>query len=192
MRAGLSFLVVLILVSCGGPPAEEAEPPAGRPAGPETEEVRTDSAEVPAPVRDRAEEIAALLGPHVRCEAWFWDREDGVWECALIGLDRTAELDIAPDAEFSELEYVFPLGDVELAVPYLDDMIEETCGQADDVVVELSIRVLELLATDPKLDDVWGREGVFIEVQCPDGVDFEVDPFGSVVTKPDDDIDTSE
>lgn len=186
---GLAILVALasFLPGCGGPATDAPDEPADLPD--DVEEIATPAEEVPTVVRSKAEEIVNGLGPHVACDAWYWDQEDEVWECTVIGLTGEAELDVSPDGTFSEMEFVVTLGRVELAAPYLDDMIEETCGHTDDTVIELSIRLESLVEGEPEFDRLWGSEGMFVEVQCPDGTDFEVDSYGSLVLNPDDDID---
>ena len=59
----------------------------------EQEEVATPQEDVPADVVLAADEFCARLG-NARYENWFWDKEDSVWEVAVIGLERRAELDI--------------------------------------------------------------------------------------------------
>jgi hypothetical protein len=186
---GLALLVALatFATGCGGPATDAPDETADRPD--DLEEVATAEEEVPTVVRSRAEEILGELGPHVACNAWYWDQEDDVWECTLAGLSRPAELDLEPDGGFSEMEFVMGLGRIELAAPYLDDMIEETCGQPDGVVIEVSIRRESDVNAEPDFDALWGTDGVFLEVQCPDGTDFEVDGYGSLVLNPNDDID---
>jgi hypothetical protein len=155
----------------------------------ELEEIETRPDGVPEPVRARADEIASLLDPEARVDRWFWDREDSVWECIIAGLPRTTELDLEVDASFSEIEFVFGFEEIRQAIPYLAEMVEETCKDAGSTLLELSIRREELIVADPDPETLWRENDVFFEVQCPDGYDFEVDPFGSATTRPDDDID---
>ena len=34
---------------------------------------------------------------------------------------------------------------------------------------------------------MWTEPDIFLEIQCPTGEDFEIDPFGSLISTPDDD-----
>jgi hypothetical protein len=154
------------------------------------EESAVATEEVTANVREKAGEVCATLGPGVACREWFWDGEDGVWECPVDGLERAAELDITHDARFSELEYVYAFDEVARTVPHMAQMITETCAEQGISLVELSVRSEELLDPRPDLAALWSRGGVFLETQCANGYDFEVDPFGAMVAKSDDDIDT--
>jgi hypothetical protein len=186
-KLGAALLMLLVLASCGAETSDGSD----RRMAPddELEEVETASADVPEPVRARADEIAAVLDPEARVDRWFWDREDSVWECIITGLPRITELDLEVDAGFSELELVYGFEEVRQAVPYLAEMVLETCKETESTLLELSIRREELIAADPDLEAMWRQEYVFLEVQCPDGYDFEVDAFGSTTTRPDDDID---
>jgi hypothetical protein len=172
-------LLVISVVSCGGPPPEEDA----------VEEIETPASEVPEPVRIKADDIAAILDPQARVDRWYWDQEDTVWECIIVGLPRITEIDLEVDAGFSELELVYGFDEVASAIPYLAEMVKETCKDIDRTLLELSIRREELIEPDPDLAVMWQGEDVFFEVQCPDGYDFEVDPYGSAKTRPDDDID---
>jgi hypothetical protein len=182
-----TFLLLLLPASCGSQTTSDAE----RVMAPddEQEEIETPPEEVPEQVKTKASEMAAMLGPGAHVDCWFWDREDSVWECSVTGLPRTIELDLEVDAGFSEIEFVFSFEEVRHAVPYLAEMVEETCKVAESSLLELSIRREELIAPEPDLAAMWQESDVFLEVQCPDGYDFEVDPFGSTTTRPDDDID---
>jgi hypothetical protein len=179
MVPAVAALVAVVALSCGDAGVENA-----------MEESAVATEDVTAAVREKAVEIGAALGPGVGCREWFWDGEDGAWECPLEGLERTAELDITHDARFSELEFVYSVDEVVQVVPHLAEMITETCGAEGISLVELSIRSEELLDPRPDLAALWSRGGVFLEVQCANGYDFEVDPFGAMVATPDDDIDT--
>jgi hypothetical protein len=181
-------LLVLFLLSCSGAPVEEtAVEPA--PADDGVEEVECDLEEVPKIVRDKSAEIASSLGPEVGIERWCWDREDSVWECAVTGLSRSVELDLETDGRFSEIEYVFAFAEVESAIPGVAEMVRETCKDTGGTLLELSLRREGLIVPDPALADSWQGDDVFLEIQCPDGFDFEIDPYGSTTMRPDDDID---
>jgi hypothetical protein len=179
--------LLLTLAACGTQTPDGAD--REMTADDEMEEVETAPDDVPEPVRAKADEIAALLGSEACVDRWFWDREDSVWECIITGLPRITELDLEVDAGFSELELVFGFEEIHQAVPYLAEMVRETCIETERTLLELSIRREGLIAADPDPAAMWRESDVFLEVQCPDGYDFEVDPFGSASTRPDDDID---
>ena len=57
-------------------------------------------------------------------------------------------------------------------------------------IPDLSVRRVELLRPEMELGELWGEDGVFIEFQCADsGEDYELDAFGALASKPDDDDD---
>jgi hypothetical protein len=68
-------------------------------------------------------------------------------------------------------------------------MIESICGSSERTVAEVSLRREGLIAAEPDLEELWTEPDLFIEVQCPDGEDFEIDPFGSLITTSHDDVD---
>jgi hypothetical protein len=187
LRLVVPFLAVL-LSSCSSAPVEE---PAADLAAVDdgVEEVECDLDEVSEIVRDRADLIASGLGPGVGIERWCWDREDNVWECAVTGLSRSVELDLDTGGGFSEIEYVFGFDEVVHALPNVAEMVRETCRDVDGTLLELSLRREDLIVRDPDLAASWSGDDVFMEIQCPDGQDFEVDPYGSTTMRPDDDID---
>jgi hypothetical protein len=180
-------LLLLVLASCGSQSTSVAD----REMTPddEFEEIETSPDDVPEQVKSKASDVAAMLGPGAHVDCWFWDREDSVWECTVTGLPRTTELDLEVDAGFSEIEFVFGFEEVRQAVPYLAEMVEETCKDPESTLLELSIRREELITPEPDFAALWQEDDVFLEVQCPDGYDFEVNPFGEATTRPDDDID---
>jgi len=130
--------------------------------------------EVPAAVREGAEAIARRLGQG-HCEAWFWDRETRDWECRFVGLSRQAELDILPDGRFSELELVYRLDEFEPALKDEAAYISDRCRNDPGVFIELSLRREEHLDPIPELSEAWSKDGVVLEFQCPNGVDYEID-----------------
>ncbi|MGD8375681.1 MAG: hypothetical protein PVF68_06035 [Acidobacteriota bacterium] len=157
-------------------------------ASSEPEEVPTPTENVPLSVREKAASITAGLGEDVRCDAWFWDTEDDLWECTVVGLNRKVELDIPEPAGFEELELVFTFEEVRESLPYVALTIEETCEDVRHTVIELSLRDENRLDIDLDLPHQWSKDDVRIEVQCPNGYDFEMDPFGAMTTAADDDV----
>ena len=159
----------------------------------EKEEVPTLPSEVPEKIRAAAGEICDRLGGAMVLE-WFWDIEDQCWECRLHGLPRSAELDITTDAEFSELELVYDLAEVEDALPDVAKRIKEMCRSEHNPTkgnpfIELSLRRREYLDKIPALQQAWSLDGVVMEFQCPTGADFELDAKGMFVTRKVDDQD---
>lgn len=159
----------------------------------EKEEVPITLSEVPVKVLATAEEVCDRIGG-VMVVDWFWDIEDQCWECNLHGLPRSAELDITKDAEFSELELVYDLTEVEELLPEVSDRIKEMCRYNHDPLkrtpfIELSLRRLEHLDNIPSLQKAWSLDGVVMEFQCPTGADFEIDAKGMYSTKKLDDLD---
>ncbi len=152
----------------------------------EQEEVPTDLDEVPAQVQVAAERWCHQMGGE-RCEQWSWDKETGDWECQVIGLDRVAELDVAEDGGFLELEQAYDIAEVEAALPEVARWMQTRCRQDPGMRVELSFRREELLDEMPDLKTAWSRSGVVLEFQCPNGRDFEIDPQQNFVTRPEDD-----
>lgn len=144
------------------------------PAPGEVEETARATEEVPAAVLDGARAVAGRIGAG-GCEAWFWDREDEDWECSFTGLSRKAELDILPDGSFSELELVHDLAEVEQVLEDEATFIRERCRDEPDVVIELSLRKEEHLDDIPDLAEAWKLDGIVLEFQCPNGVDYEID-----------------
>jgi hypothetical protein len=143
----------------------------------ETEEVPTATEKVPAVVREAAAGFCDRLGG-ARCEQWYWDREDEVWECILSGLSRRAEIDVVPDGSFSELELVYEYAEIESILPDIAEFIRTKCRGGDDVFVELSLRREAYLDDIPDLEEAWSMSGVVLEFQCPNGRDFEIDARG--------------
>ena len=160
--------------SVRGEAAEPGASPVGEPKPPQV-------------VADKGAEIARRLGRSVICAEWSWAPEDSVWECAIVGLSRSAELDLDSDGRFLELDLVLGHAEIEQAVPVVASTIADRCQDPARTVAEASIRTEALVGSDPQLERLWGQHQVFIEVRCPDGTDFEVDPFGTVVTVPDHD-----
>jgi len=150
------------------------------------EEIPTKAEDVPAEVRAAAAGFCKRLGT-ARCKAWFWDTEDQVWESTLAGLSRTAELDIAPDGSFSELELVYDLAEVEQVLPDIATLIRAKCRNDPDVLIELSLRREAFLDDIPTLKKAWSMSGVVLEFQCSSGRDFEIDARGVCITKKVDD-----
>ena len=174
----LVALCVSAASSCGAPTA-----------APEVhEETHVAAPEVPQVVQDKGVEVARRLGRDVRCSEWLWDSEDSVWECVVSGLPRGAEIDVTPEGRFSELELVLDYAELREAVPSVADMLVATCKEPEGTLAELSLRAEALARAEPRLASIWGQNDVFLEIQCPDGHDFEVDPFGALVTTPDDDV----
>jgi hypothetical protein len=171
----------LLVLASGGLPACSDSPFPG-----EQEEVKAEVEEVPAEVKAAAVGIGHRVGG-ARCEAWYWDREDEVWECTFDGLSRRAELDIAPDGTFSELELVYGLAEVEQALPDIAEWIRTQCRDDPGVYIELSIRREQHLDDIPELAEAWTLSGFVLEIQCPNGRDFEVDSKGMGITKKVDD-----
>lgn len=191
---GLVLLCVFVpLMSGCGAGADEAEPSAEAPPAAieevAQEEVRTAPQDVPEPIRLKAESVLARVGGDVSCAEWYWDSEDDAWECVVAGHDRALELDLTPEGEFSELEYEFTGEEVLATVPYLAELIESTCEDPAGAVIELSMRREEFVGQEPDLSAWWEQDDLFFEVQCPDGYDFEVDAYGTMVTDSDDDVD---
>jgi hypothetical protein len=180
-------LLAVLIVACGSGAAPE--PPAADDRTDDQEERLTSAEEVPEAVRVRATEITHILGPEVHCEEWYWDEEDTVWECRVVGHPRIVELDVTPEVEFSEMEFEMQLSEIRQFAGPVAELIESTCGDTEHTVIEVSIRNEDLITPDPRFEELWGEPEVFIEVQCPDGEDFEVDAYGTLVTTPDDDVD---
>ena len=176
-----SVLLAVALTACGGGNGHEAQETA-------QEETLATTETVPDSVRARASEISSLLGPQVQCDGWFWDDEDSVWECSLVGHPRTAELDIKPNAKFEELELAVTFAEIQRFAPDIAEMIQTTCGSAEQTVAEISLRRLDLISPEPDLAELWTEPDIFLEIQCPTGEDFEIDPFGSLISTPDDDV----
>jgi|GEM_PF-4347723 len=152
----------------------------------ETEEIRTDSNDVPDLVRTKAEAYCERLGS-AECTEWFWDTEDKCWEATVVGLSRRAELDIELDGAFSELELVYDFAEVEKILPHVAAFILEKSRNDRDVLIELSLRKESFLDDLPDLAEAWTRSGVIIEFQCSNGWDFEIDPKGQCVSRKVDD-----
>jgi hypothetical protein len=170
---------LVMMAGCGEPPVERR-----------AEEVHSEEGRVPEVVLQTAGEMLARVGADPHCAEWLWDREGGDWECTVAGLPYTAELDVGRDGRFAEFEVVVPLEEVRGPAPHIAKMIDETCGEGvEQAVIEFSVRDAALVAAELRLTDVWGHDDVFLEVQCPDGQDFEVDAFGSMITAQDDDVD---
>jgi len=176
-----SVLLAVALTACGAGKGQETQVTA-------QEETLAMTETVPDSVRARASEIGALLGPQVRCDRWFWDDEDSVWECSLVGYPRTAELDIKPSAKLEELELAVTFAEVQRFAPDIAEMIQTTCGSAEQTVAEISLRRLDLISPEPDLAELWTEPDIFLEIQCPTGEDFEIDPFGSLISSLDDDV----
>lgn len=149
------------------------------------EEVPTAEADVPMEVRLAAAKFCARMGK-TTTGAWVWDTEDKNWEVAIHGLPRTAELDILPDATFSELELVYSFAELASALPDAAEKVRARCGD-QHVVIELSLRKLEYLDTLPELPGAWKLDGVVLEFQGPGRGDFEMDARGMIVSHPVDD-----
>jgi hypothetical protein len=154
------------------------------------EEVHAADSEVPAVVRTKASEIAALIG--ARLGDWAWDTESEDWECQVLGLSRKAELDVLPDGTFSELELVYPLSEVEALLPDVARTIHQRCGEDRRVLVELSLRSEAWLAPILEMQAAWTRDKVVIEFQCHNGSDFEMDARGMLIEDPMDDVEEPE
>jgi len=153
----------------------------------ELEEVPTAENDVPVEIREVARSICKRLGG-ARCAAWYWDREDTCWETTLVGLSRTAELDILPDGTFDELELVYGLDEVDAVLPEVGRTIREKCRTDTGLVIELSLRREAYLDDPPPLAAAWHQDGVVLEFQGPNGDDFEMDAKGMLVEHPMDDI----
>lgn len=154
------------------------------------EEVHAADRDVPAVVRTKASEIAALLGG--RLGDWAFDTESRDWECQVLGLARQAELDVLPDGTFSELELVYALDEVETLLPDVARTIHQRCGEDRRVLVELSLRGEAWLAPLLEMQEAWTRDKVVIEFQCHNGSDFEMDARGMLVEDPMDDVEGPE
>lgn len=176
-----SMLLAAVLTACGDGTDQGTRPI-------EQEETLATTETVPEAVRAKASEIGALLGPGLHCDRWFWDGEDSAWECTLLGHSRAAELDITREADFDELELVVTYAEIERFAPLMAEMILSTCGGSEQMVAEISLRSEDLITPKPDFEDLWTEPDVFLEVQCPTGEDFEIDPFGSLITTPDDDV----
>lgn len=177
-----SVLLAVTLTACGGGNDHGTQETA-------QEETLATTQTVPDAVRAKADEIGALLGPGLHCHRWFWDDEDSVWECMLLGHSRAAEVDITHGAEFSELELVVTYAEIQEFAPRVAEMIVSTCGSPEQVVTEISLRRLDLISAELDFEELWTEPDLFLEVQCPGGEDFEIDPFGSLISTPDDDVD---
>ncbi len=171
-------LVAALLLGCG--------PSRPEPGGPE--EIATAVEDVPAVVQVTAARIAERLGG-AQVGDWSWDTESDDWECALLGLSRTAELDVGTDGRFHELELVYELAEVEEQLPDAGAFIRGKCKDDRRVVIELSLRREELLDPVPSLAEAWRRSGVVLEFQCANGRDFEFDARNLVEESPVDDRD---
>jgi hypothetical protein len=178
----LALLAVALTACGGGDNRDTAEVT-------EQEETLATTETLPDTVLAKAMEINALLGPEVHCDRWFWDDEDSAWECTVVGLSRTAELDITPEARFSELELAVTFVEIQRFAPDIAEMIQSICGSSEQTVAELSMRHVDLISAEPDLEELWTEPDLFLEVQCPGGEDFEIDPFGSLITASDDDVD---
>lgn len=154
-------LLLLVLLTC---------PACGRDGA---EEVQAAESEVPLAVRATGERIATQLGGTLG--AWVWDRESLDWEVAVLGLARQAELDILPDGRFSELELVHGLDELQAALPAVFAQVQSRCHDDRRAFVELSLRREEYLAKPPTLAEAWELDGVVLEFQCSNGIDYELD-----------------
>jgi hypothetical protein len=152
----------------------------------EKEEVHAATRDVPPEVRAKAVQVCELLG--ATTTEWFWDRESEDWEVVLEGMSRIAELDVLPSGEFSELELVYTLAEVEEILPGVAVSIREKCRDDPDVLIELSLRREEYLKDVPDLGFAWTLSGVVLEFQCPNGRDFELDAKNMLIEHPVDDI----
>lgn len=186
---GRAGRISLVLAGCGlifgaGCPAPRSDD------GPRMEETRKEASEVPSAVLVSAERIAAVLGPGVGCVEWFWDSESSDWECTLEGLSRKAELDLATDGTFRELELVYGLAEVDTALPDTATWIHRTCRDFPGEIVELSLRHERHLDPVPTLAEAWRQDAVVLEIQCPDGEDYEIDARGLGISHRGDDLET--
>lgn len=163
-------------------------PPA---VGSPPEEIPRSFNEVPAFIHAEARRLTGAIGGGARCASWMWDTEDNCWECAVTGLRRQAELDITESGLFDELEFMVTLDELRHVAPAVSVLIDTTCGDSGPMTIEISIRDERYLTPDPDLAFLWHREGIFFEVQCNNAHDFEVDPYGDLVTHPDDDMSSS-
>ncbi|MDR4506926.1 MAG: hypothetical protein MRJ65_01595 [Candidatus Brocadiaceae bacterium] len=148
----------------------------------EQEEIPTEMKDVPAVVLAAAGGFCKRMG-EAWWDEWFWDAEDQVWECSLVGLPRRAELDVNPDGSFSELELVYSFTEVEQDLPEVAGFIRTQCRTDTGVFVELSLRREEYLDTIPELKQAWSLSGIVLEFQCANGRDFEIDPRGIFIKK---------
>jgi len=139
-------LLAVALTACGGGDDREIVEATAQ------EETLATTETLPDTVLAKAMEISALLGPEVHCHRWFWDAEDLVWECTLVGLSRTAELDITPEARFSELELAVTFVEIQRFAPDIAEMIQSTCGSSEQTVAELSMRHVDLISAEPDLE----------------------------------------
>ncbi len=176
-------LVILGIVMAGCVGSSEV-------ATPEREETPTATEKVPEAVRAAAAGIVAVLGEGVVCREWFWDSESSDWECTLEGLSRKAELDLATDGTFRELELVYALDEVDAALPETGAWIHRTCRDFPGELVELSLRREHHLDPVPTLAEAWRQDGVVLEIQCPDGEDYEIDARGLGISHRGDDLET--
>jgi hypothetical protein len=169
----------MLLFACGG---ADAPPPKI------AEEELTGEAEVPETVRATARSVLDTVDPDASCLEWFWDREDAVWECSVIGFPRATEIDVDPKGRFSEFEFDVTADEVAKTAPNVAALVADACGEAAAARIELSVRRIDLLRPKMVFDELWGEEGVFVEFQCADsGEDYELDAFGALASKPDDD-----
>jgi hypothetical protein len=185
-RAGRISIVLAgvgVIVGAGCPAPQSDD-------GPRMEETHKEATEVPSAVRDSAERIAAVLGPGASCVEWFWDSESSDWECTLEGLSREAELDIATDGTFRELELVYSLDEVDAALPETGAWIHRTCRDFPGELIELSLRRERHLDPIPTVAEAWKQDGVVLEIQCPDGEDYEIDARGLGISHRGDDLET--
>jgi hypothetical protein len=171
----LLTLLLTVVAACSGDPFPG-----------EQEEIPTRAEDVPDVVRAAAAKICERLGG-ARCQQWFWDTEDQVWEVTLTGLPRRAELDITPDGTFSELELVHELSEVEQVLPDVAKLIKSKCRTDRGILIELSLRREAYLDNIPSLAQAWAMSGVVLEFQAPNGRDFEIDARGMCITRPVDD-----
>lgn len=180
-QIGYSIAVILLIIAMAILSACSRSPFPG-----EQEEIPTKTEDVPARVLAAAVEFCERIGG-AQYNEWFWDTEDNVWECTQVGLPRRAELDIAPDGSFSELELVYDFSEVELTLSEVARFIRTKCRTESDTIIELSFRREVYLDDIPELKEAWSLSGIVLEFQCPNGRDFEIDTRGMIITRPVDD-----
>lgn len=145
--------------------------------------------DVPIHIRTAVEGYCKRLGINVQWRTWMWDSEDDCWECLLRGLGRRAELDVAKDGRFLELELVYDFVEIENALPEVASRILAKCRSRENVLIELSLRHDSFLDEVPDLAEAWTMNNVVIEFQCANGSDFEIDAHGKGRVQLMDDLD---
>ncbi|HXV75993.1 MAG TPA: hypothetical protein VD788_06685 [Candidatus Polarisedimenticolaceae bacterium] len=174
-----ALLATLAVCGCRGTTAPDETEPA--------EELAIAADDVPREVRLAAGIALDALEAGAECRAFSWDREDDMWECTVDGLAFAAEPDLDRNGAFSEFEFDVTLDVLDHHAPELASLIRDTCGRDGAAHVETSIRRVDLLGPDPSFDRLWGEDAIFVEFQCADGTDYEVDAYGALVIAPDDD-----